>query len=125
MAPSPEPSTSPASGHTSLENNNDNNNNDNAAPPPPHQSKPVPVIPLAADGRPLTNLSRHAVTAEMVFAPIPNRPYHEAFMRKAIEMAEMALANDETPVGCVFVRDGEVIGRGINGTNASLCVSFF
>jgi hypothetical protein len=24
----------------------------------------------------------------------------------------------------VFVRDGEVIGRGINGTNASLNVSF-
>lgn len=46
-------------------------------------------------------------------------------MRKAIEMAEMALGSDETPVGCVFVRDGEVIGRGINGTNASLNVRFF
>ena len=60
----------------------------------------------------------------MVFAPVPNRPYHEAFMRKAIEMAELALASDETPVGCVFVHDGEIIGRGINGTNASLNVSF-
>lgn len=46
-------------------------------------------------------------------------------MRKAIEMAQFALDSDETPVGCVFVRDGEVIGRGINGTNASLNVSFF
>lgn len=58
----------------------------------------------------------------MVFAPIPNREYHERFMRKAIEMAELALASDETPVGCVFVHEGEVIGRGINGTNASLNV---
>ncbi|KAK4893504.1 tRNA(adenine34) deaminase [Elasticomyces elasticus] len=56
----------------------------------------------------------------MVFGPIPDREYHEGFMRKAIEMAEMALLSDETPVGCVFVHDGEVIGRGINGTNASL-----
>ena len=44
-------------------------------------------------------------------------------MRKAIDMAEFALASDETPVGCVFVHQGEVIGRGINGTNASLNVS--
>ena len=61
----------------------------------------------------------------MVFAPVPNRPYHEGFMRKAIEMAEFALASDETPVGCVFVYDGEIIGRGINGTNASLNVRSF
>lgn len=72
----------------------------------------------------LTNLSRHHITNAMVFGPVPNREYHEGFMRKAIEMAEMALASDETPVGCVFVREGEVIGRGINGTNASLNVSF-
>ena len=59
----------------------------------------------------------------MVFGPIPDREYHEGFMRKAIEMAQLALRSDETPVGCVFVKDGEVIGRGINGTNASLNVS--
>jgi len=70
-----------------------------------------------------TNLSRHAITNEMVFGPIPDREYHEGFMRKAIGMAQLALDSDETPVGCVFVRDGEVIGRGINGTNASLNVS--
>lgn len=58
----------------------------------------------------------------MAFAPIPNREYHEGYMRQAINMAELALASDETPVGCVFVHQGEVIGRGINGTNASLNV---
>ncbi|RMY63001.1 hypothetical protein D0863_10768 [Hortaea werneckii] len=57
---------------------------------------------------------------KMVFGPIPNREYHEGFMRKAIEMAELALSSDETPVGCVFVHNGKIIGRGINGTNASL-----
>lgn len=63
----------------------------------------------------------------MVFGPVPNREYHEGFMRKAIEMAELALASDETPVGCVFVHKGEIIGRGINGTNASLnvCVRYY
>ncbi|KAF2843624.1 cytidine deaminase-like protein [Patellaria atrata CBS 101060] len=35
-------------------------------------------------------------------------------------MAELALANDETPVGCVFVHNGKVIGRGMNDTNKSL-----
>lgn len=59
----------------------------------------------------------------MVFGPIPNREYHEGFMREAIGMAEFALASDETPVGCVFVHEGKIIGRGINGTNASLNVS--
>lgn len=63
-----------------------------------------------------------AAAATVVFGPVPNREYHEGFMRQAIQMAELALASDETPVGCVFVHNGEVIGRGINGTNASLNV---
>lgn len=94
---------------------------------PSAQETPVAVAVTAstegANRSPLTNLSRHAITNEMVFGPIPDREYHEGFMRKAIEMAQLALDSDETPVGCVFVRDGEVIGRGINGTNASLNVS--
>jgi len=65
---------------------------------------------------------------------------HKRFMREAIEMvrfdtpcvsythlsynqAERALASDETPVGCVFVRNGEIIGRGMNDTNRSMNVS--
>ncbi|QIW95159.1 hypothetical protein AMS68_000677 [Peltaster fructicola] len=66
------------------------------------------------------NFSRLEGSHEMVFGPVPDREYHEGFMRKAIEMAEMALRSDETPVGCVFVHNGEIIGRGINGTNATL-----
>jgi tRNA-specific adenosine deaminase 2 len=107
-------------------------NNAEAAAPSPSQSLRLPLpstkhtsssfsgpSPLS----PYTNLSRDLSTNEMVFGPIPDREYHEGFMRKAIEMAQLALQSDETPVGCVFVRDGEVIGRGINGTNASLNVS--
>ncbi|KAF2086798.1 cytidine deaminase-like protein [Saccharata proteae CBS 121410] len=45
---------------------------------------------------------------------------HERFMRDAIAMAELALASDETPVGCVFVHNGQIIGRGMNDTNRSL-----
>lgn len=48
------------------------------------------------------------------------KKHHERFMREAIKMAELALASDETPVGCVFVKDGEIIGRGMNDTNKSL-----
>ncbi|KAK7608923.1 cytidine deaminase-like protein [Phyllosticta paracitricarpa] len=45
---------------------------------------------------------------------------HQRFMREALRMAELALATDETPVGCVFVHDGTIIGRGMNDTNRSL-----
>lgn len=42
-----------------------------------------------------------------------------------IIQAELALASDETPVGCVFVHDGKVIARGMNGTNVTMNVSVF
>jgi hypothetical protein len=98
--------------------------------PSPSLSLPIPSAKHPSSSfsgptplSPYTNLSRDLKTNDMVFGPIPDREYHEGFMRKAIEMAQLALHSDETPVGCVFVRDGEVIGRGINGTNASLNVS--
>jgi tRNA(Arg) A34 adenosine deaminase TadA len=31
--------------------------------------------------------------------------------------AQKALETNETPVGCVFVHNGEIIGRGMNATN--------
>ncbi|KAF2760998.1 cytidine deaminase-like protein [Pseudovirgaria hyperparasitica] len=45
---------------------------------------------------------------------------HGSFMREALSMAELALESDETPVGCVFVHDGKIIGKGMNDTNRSL-----
>jgi len=42
---------------------------------------------------------------------------HVHFMREALAMAELALNTNETPVGCVFVHQGTIIGRGMNATN--------
>ncbi|KAK4688355.1 tRNA-specific adenosine deaminase 2, partial [Tremellales sp. Uapishka_1] len=38
-------------------------------------------------------------------------------MREALVMAEQALAAEEVPVGCVFVKDGQAIARARNRTN--------
>lgn len=49
------------------------------------------------------------------------RAVHEAFMQQALAQAALALRCAEVPVGCVFVRDGAVLARGMNDTNRSLC----
>ena len=38
----------------------------------------------------------------------------EEFMREALLLAEEAAAAGEVPVGCVIVRNGEIVGRGRN-----------
>ena len=39
------------------------------------------------------------------------REEKEEFMLEALKEAEIALANDEIPIGCVIVKDGKIIGR--------------
>lgn len=39
---------------------------------------------------------------------------HEAYMREALRLAREAAAEGEVPVGCVVVKDGEIIGSGRN-----------
>jgi tRNA(adenine34) deaminase len=38
----------------------------------------------------------------------------EVYMREALALAREAAAAGEVPVGCVIVRDGEIVGRGRN-----------
>ncbi|HEL1557676.1 TPA: tRNA adenosine(34) deaminase TadA [Streptococcus suis] len=38
----------------------------------------------------------------------------EYFMRQALEEARKSLEKDEIPIGCVIVKDGQIIGRGHN-----------
>lgn len=39
---------------------------------------------------------------------------HEDYMREALSLAREATQEGEVPVGCVIVKDGEIIGRGRN-----------
>ena len=39
---------------------------------------------------------------------------HEDYMRAALALAREAAAEGEVPVGCVIVKDGEIVGRGRN-----------
>lgn len=41
----------------------------------------------------------------------------EKYMRAAIQQAQKAYALNETPIGCVIVYDGKIIGRGYNRRN--------
>ena len=42
----------------------------------------------------------------------------EGFMREALDLAREAAEDGEVPVGCVIVRDGEIISRGRNRREA-------
>ena len=39
---------------------------------------------------------------------------HEHYMREALELARQASEEGDVPVGCVIVKDGEIVGRGRN-----------
>ena len=39
---------------------------------------------------------------------------HEEYMRRAMELAAQAAGEGDVPVGCVIVKDGEIVGEGRN-----------
>lgn len=39
---------------------------------------------------------------------------NEKWMKEAIKLAKYAETKDEVPIGCVIVKDGEIIGKGYN-----------
>lgn len=41
------------------------------------------------------------------------------FMQEALKEAEKSLQKAEIPIGCVIVKDGEIIGRGHNAREES------
>ena len=43
---------------------------------------------------------------------------HEYFMAEALRLAREAITDGDVPVGCVIVKDGEIIGRGRNRREA-------
>ncbi|KAJ5580124.1 APOBEC/CMP deaminase zinc-binding [Penicillium hispanicum] len=45
---------------------------------------------------------------------------HEYFMKQALLMGERALQYGETPVGCVLVHNGQIVGYGMNDTSRSM-----
>ncbi|KAI1181062.1 hypothetical protein F4777DRAFT_525727 [Nemania sp. FL0916] len=74
-------------------------------PQPEQQTPPTPTLPgliepTTAEGR-------------------AERDYHLTFMREALDMGDLALRTNETPVGCVLVYRGRVIARGMNATNVT------
>lgn len=47
---------------------------------------------------------------------------HAYYMKQALLMGEKALQLGETPVGCVLVYAGKIVGTGMNDTNRSMNV---
>lgn len=43
---------------------------------------------------------------------------YEGLMRKCIELAKLAKARGDSPVGCVIVKGGEIISEGIEGVRS-------
>jgi hypothetical protein len=68
----------------------------------------------------MTRSVQHKLTLAypQTYVPLSEQsPTDLAWMREALVMAEQALAAEEVPVGCVFVKDGQAIARARNRTN--------
>lgn len=49
---------------------------------------------------------------------------HEYFMRHCIKLAKQAMAAGDSPVGAVIVKDGEIIGQGIEAGKSKGDITF-
>jgi tRNA(adenine34) deaminase len=48
---------------------------------------------------------------------------HEAYMRRAIELAKIAVSKGETAVGSLIVQDGKILSEGIEAVRTAMDVS--
>ena len=65
-------------------------------------------------GRNVMRISREKISTDQEKL---EKKIDEKYMRQAIRQAKKAYELDETPIGCVIVREGKVIGRGYNRRN--------
>ena len=64
-----------------------------------------------------TETERKIMSEERVDICEEQKKIDEKYMREAIRQAKKAYKLDETPIGCVIVHEGKIIGRGYNRRN--------
>ena len=57
------------------------------------------------------------MTAERTDRMTEQEKIDEKYMREALRQAKKAYRLEETPIGCVIVHEGKIIGRGYNRRN--------
>ena len=64
-----------------------------------------------------TKSERKIMSTENTELCTEQKKLDEKYMKEAIRQAKKAYKLDETPIGCVIVHDGRIIGRGYNRRN--------
>lgn len=64
-----------------------------------------------------TKSERKIMSTENTDVSSEQKKLDEKYMKEAIRQAKKAYKLDETPIGCVIVHDGKIIGRGYNRRN--------
>lgn len=64
-----------------------------------------------------TKAERKIMSTENTELCTEQKKLDEKYMKEAIRQAKKAYKLDETPIGCVIVHDGRIIGRGYNRRN--------
>ena len=75
----------------------------------------IPVYSEREEKR--TKSERKIMSTENTDLCTEQKKLDEKYMREAIRQARKAYKLDETPIGCVIVHDGQIIGRGYNRRN--------
>ena len=75
----------------------------------------IPVYSEREEKR--TKQERKIMSTENTDLCTEQKKLDEKYMREAIRQAKKAYKLDETPIGCVIVYDGKIIGRGYNRRN--------